>query len=118
MMSDVLDETKAGEDGTGLVKLDPWLEPYKEKLRNRYLHFLHMKSVLDEHGGPLGEMTLGHKYFGLNRGMHEGKSGVWYREWAPLAQSLRLIGDFNGWDRGATFLQPRSVGRVVGVFAG
>ncbi len=30
---------------------------------------------------------------------------MWYREWAPGAQSLRLIGDFNGWDRGATFLE-------------
>jgi 1,4-alpha-glucan branching enzyme len=24
---------------------------------------------------------------------------VWYREWAPAALQLRLIGDFNNWDR-------------------
>ncbi|MDB5333962.1 MAG: glgB, partial [Phycisphaerales bacterium] len=28
-----------------------------------------------------------------------GKAGVWYREWAPEALQLRLIGDFNHWDR-------------------
>ncbi len=30
-----------------------------------------------------------------------GRPGVWYREWAPGAHSLSLIGDFNGWDRAA-----------------
>lgn len=24
--------------------------------------------------------------FGLNRGMHEGRQGIWYREWAPGAK--------------------------------
>ena len=30
---------------------------------------------------------------------------MWYREWAPGAHYLALIGDFNGWDRGANPLQ-------------
>jgi len=37
----------------------------------------------------------------LNRGFREREPGVWYREWAPAATYLGLIGDFNGWDRGA-----------------
>ena len=90
------------DDGTGLISLDPWLEPYADQLRSRFKHYLHFRDVLDQHGGPLGEMTTGHLYFGFNRGTHEGKTGVWYREWAPGAQSLRLVGDFNNWDRGAT----------------
>ncbi|HVT80286.1 MAG TPA: alpha-amylase family glycosyl hydrolase, partial [Phycisphaerae bacterium] len=88
------------DDGTGLVALDPWLEPYSQHLRNRFLHYKHFRSQLEEHGGVLGEMTTGHMYFGLNRGTKEGKGGVWYREWAPGAKYLSLIGDFNGWDRG------------------
>ena len=99
------------DDGTGLVRLDPWLEPYSQHLRNRYLHFLHFRSILEQHGGALGEMTTGHQYFGFNRGTHEGKSGVWYREWAPGAKSLKLIGDFNGWAREGRC----GKGRVVGV---
>src|SRR4051812_39131399 len=90
------------DDGTGLIALDPWLEPYAEHLRNRFQHYLHFRAALDQHGGPSGEMTAGHKFFGLNRGTHEGKAGVWYREWAPGAKHLSLVGDFNGWDRGAT----------------
>jgi 1,4-alpha-glucan branching enzyme len=89
-------------DGTGLVRLDPWLEPYSEHLRNRYKHYLHMRSRVDDHGGLQGEMTMGHTYFGLNRGMREGEPGVWYREWAPAAQRLKLIGDFNAWNRDQT----------------
>ena len=50
-------------------------------------------------GGLLGPISQGHHYFGFNRGERDGKPGVWYREWAPGALQLRLIGDFNGWDR-------------------
>ena len=28
----------------------------------------------------------GYKFYGLNRGEHEGKKGIWYREWAPGAK--------------------------------
>lgn len=31
-------------------------------------------------------MGAGWKYYGLNRGEHEGKTGIWYREWAPGAR--------------------------------
>jgi 1,4-alpha-glucan branching enzyme len=93
------------DDGTGLVSLDPWLEPYSNHLRNRFLHYKHMRSILDEHGGVRGEMTTGPLYFGFNRGTRDGKPGVWYREWAPAAKSLRLIGDFNEWNRDAHHLE-------------
>jgi 1,4-alpha-glucan branching enzyme len=88
-----------GDEGTGLVRLDPWLAPYAQQLRNRFLHYRHFREVLDQHGGPMGEMTTGHKYFGFNRGSRDGVTGVWYREWAPGARGLTLVGDFNGWDR-------------------
>jgi 1,4-alpha-glucan branching enzyme len=98
-----------GDDGAGLVRLDPWLEPYGERLRNRHLHYKHFRELLDQHGGPTGEMTTGHLYFGLNRGVgrgaNEGKTGVWYREWAPEAKGVSLIGDFNEWNREAHRLE-------------
>ncbi len=28
----------------------------------------------------------GYNFYGLNRGEHEGKTGIWYREWAPGAR--------------------------------
>jgi len=87
-------------DGTGLIALDPWLEPYRDRLLGRHAHYLWMLSNLP-FSDLLGSTSKGHQYFGLNRGEHEGKTGVWYREWAPGATALSLIGDFNGWVRGA-----------------
>ncbi|HYO08857.1 MAG TPA: alpha-amylase family glycosyl hydrolase [Tepidisphaeraceae bacterium] len=86
-------------DGTALMEHDPWLGPYEQRLRDRHAHFRHALSRFDSTGGLLGAVSQGHKYFGFNRGELWGKPGVWYREWAPAALQLRLIGDFNNWDR-------------------
>ncbi|MBC8107001.1 MAG: alpha amylase C-terminal domain-containing protein [Anaerolineae bacterium] len=86
-------------DGTGIVRLDPMLGPYSGQLRDRYNYYRHVKSRIDQTGGLLGPISLGHNHFGFNRGELYDKPGVWYREWAPGALQLRLIGDFNNWDR-------------------
>ena len=88
---------KHQSDGTHLIKLDPLLKPFASQLRVRFAHYQHFKSAIEKSGGGLGEISQGHLYFGFNR----GKSGVWYREWAPAAHSLSLIGDFNDWNRDA-----------------
>ncbi|HZL35750.1 MAG TPA: alpha-amylase family glycosyl hydrolase [Tepidisphaeraceae bacterium] len=88
-------------DGTGLVQHDPWLEPYADRLRERYAHYKKLLARFDATGGLTGEISRGHCYYGFNRGEQNGKPGVWYREWAPEAMQLRLIGDFNDWNRDA-----------------
>jgi 1,4-alpha-glucan branching enzyme len=97
-------------DGTALIAGDPWLEPYADKLRARHAHYRKVMAQFEPHGGILGQVSQGHRYFGFNRGELWGKPGVWYREWAPAALQLRLIGDFNGWDRFATPLVRDSFG--------
>jgi 1,4-alpha-glucan branching enzyme len=87
------------DDGTGLLAFDPWLEPYAQRLRDRYGHYKYVRHEVEKSGGILGPISQGHHYFGLNRGEKDGKPGVWYREWAPQAYALFLTGDFNGWDR-------------------
>ncbi|HLK55845.1 MAG TPA: alpha-amylase family glycosyl hydrolase [Chthonomonadaceae bacterium] len=84
-----------------LISLDPWLVPHQEKLRQRFSRYQAIRARIERDGGLLGPISQGHHRFGLNRGEQEGQPGVWYREWAPGAQSLALIGDFNGWDRQA-----------------
>src|SRR5271170_2288551 len=86
-------------DGTDLVRLDPWLENYRPQLRDRFGYYKSVLSKIDSTGGLMGPISQGHRFFGFNRGELYGKSGVWYREWAPNALQLRLIGDFNHWDR-------------------
>ncbi|MCC5830825.1 MAG: alpha amylase C-terminal domain-containing protein [Phycisphaeraceae bacterium] len=93
------------KDGTGLIEHDPWLEPHREALKARYRHYRALLARFDDHGGLLGPISRGHRRFGLNRGEHEGRKGIWYREWAPSAHSLALIGDFNQWDRQAHRMQ-------------
>ena len=88
-------------DGTRLIELDPYLKPYAFQLRERFKQYLHFKTFIEKTGGVLGDISQGHRYFGFNSGEREGESGIWYREWAPSAHSLSLIGDFNGWDRDA-----------------
>ncbi len=84
-----------------LLAIDPWLTPFADRLESRNLEFQAALKEMEPGGGLLGPISQGHLYFGLNRGENEGQPGVWYREWAPAAQSLALVGDFNGWSRDA-----------------
>lgn len=86
-------------DGTALAQSDPWLANYTGALRARHQYLVGAIAKIDQQGGLLGQISTGHKFFGFNRGEFHGKPGVWYREWAPGALQLRLIGDFNNWDR-------------------
>src|SRR3954466_13045648 len=101
----VLESGQSGKplpaDGTGLIQHDAWLGPYADPLRERYGYYRSVLAQIDQTGGLLGAISQGHHYFGFNRGEQDGRPGVWYREWAPGAVQLRLIGDFNGWDRHA-----------------
>ena len=51
--------------------------------------------------GELGgwdTFTSGYSRFGLNPAEDaKGRSGLLYREWAPGAHAVSLVGDFNGW---------------------
>jgi 1,4-alpha-glucan branching enzyme len=89
-MATNVDYSKA-TDGTRVIADDPWLEPYAPVLRARYAKFQATKKDIEEKEGSLGQFALGYKHFGFNR---VGKSIV-YREWAPGAQELYVIGDFS-----------------------
>ena len=91
-------KSKKLADGTGLVEQDPWLAPHADALRHRWQHYMKIKESILKSGGLLGPISQGHTYFGFNRGELDGQKGVWYREWAPGATALGLLGDFNGWD--------------------
>lgn len=93
------------EDGSALIAIDPWLAPYADRLRDRIRRYHASRERIEADGGLLGPISQGHTIFGLNRGERDGAPGVWYREWAPGASYLALIGDFNGWDRGANPLE-------------
>ncbi|GHV09793.1 1,4-alpha-glucan branching enzyme [Bacteroidia bacterium] len=78
----------------GLIKNDPWLKPYSAAIEGRYTYFLQKEKELTQNGKQsLSDFALGYNYFGL----HHTPAGWVFREWAPHANAIFLIGDFNNW---------------------
>ncbi|KAI1045203.1 hypothetical protein LB505_004973 [Fusarium chuoi] len=85
-------------DGTGVVKLDPWLEPFSEALRRRFSKTQDWIKTINDTEGGLEKFSRGAEKFGFNV---DANNNIVYREWAPNATAAFLIGDFNNWDRNA-----------------
>ena len=78
----------------GLVAKDAYLEPYEEAIKGRHDHAEWKIKQLTRNGRrTLSDFANGHKYFGL----HKLPRGWVFREWAPNATDIFLIGDFNSW---------------------
>ena len=86
-----------------LVKNDPWLEPYSDEIQRRIDSFQGTLDHYKKDFGGLKKFASAHQYLGFN--YDKKNKGWWYREWAPKAEMLSLIGDFNGWDRSANKLK-------------
>lgn len=82
-----------------LVQDDPWLEPQTEAIRGRMRFFEDTLADIKHFCGSLSAYATGHKQIGIH---YKPKENRWVvREWAPGAQAVSLIGDFNGWNREA-----------------
>ena len=74
---------------------DPWLMPYKDAVDARHARILEaMEDIMVD--GSLSKGINNHLYYG----MHRTADGNWvFREWAPNASKIYLIGEFNNWKR-------------------
>ncbi|RMD73849.1 MAG: 1,4-alpha-glucan-branching enzyme, partial [Lentisphaerae bacterium] len=81
-----------------LVEDNAELTPFADLIVHQLEYYRKRLAWIESCVGSLEEMANGHRYFGFNRGEHDGESGWFYREWAPAAKALYLIGDFNDWD--------------------
>lgn len=78
----------------GLVARDKYLEPFEEAIQGRHDHALWKINELTRNGEvSLLDFANGYQYFGL----HQLKDGWVFREWAPHATDIFLVGDFNNW---------------------
>ena len=75
-----------------LVDLDPWLAPHEPviKAREAYVSST-LRRVLD--GKSPADFALGFRHFGL----HQTAAGWTFREWAPNATRVVMVGDFSDW---------------------
>ncbi len=79
----------------GIVQRDPWLEPFENAIQGRHDHAEWMANHLTNNGKmSLADFATGYMYYGLHR---DQKGGWVFREWAPNATEICLIGDFNNW---------------------
>ncbi|KAK7227070.1 hypothetical protein V2G26_015073 [Clonostachys chloroleuca] len=84
-------------DGTGVVKLDPWLEPFSDALRRRFSKTQEWIQTINESEGGIDKFSQGFNHYGFTI----NDNTIVYREWAPNAEEAYLIGDFNEWNRGS-----------------
>ncbi len=89
-----------------LVKCDPWLEPFNDAIQGRYDHVIYKLNELTGGKKSLAEIADGHLYFGL----HRTARGWVFREWAPNATDIYLIGDFNNWQETEQYRLKRIAG--------
>ncbi|CAN6604403.1 hypothetical protein TRVA0_002S04104 [Trichomonascus vanleenenianus] len=98
----------AKEDITqAILKIDPWLEPFKGDIARRHAVAEEWLARFDKNEGGLEKFAKGYEYYGFHVG---DNNEIVYREWAPNATRASLIGDFNNWDREATPMTVNSFG--------
>ena len=80
------------EETLNIIKNDPWLEPFAKAIEGRHLHAIAKEKELVGKKS-LSEFAGGYLYYGLHF-----ESPEWvFREWAPNAKEIYLIGDFSDW---------------------
>ncbi len=78
-----------------ILRNDPWLEPYAPAIEGRHEDVVRkLKELTANTGGSLTEFANAYKYFGLH---HKSDGGWVFREFAPNATDIWLIGTFNEW---------------------
>ena len=82
-----------------IIADDPWLEPFQDAIQGRHLDVMRKLHDLTQHGS-LVDFANAYNYFGL----HKRKGGGFvFREYAPNASSVTLIGDFSKWQEDPRF---------------
>lgn len=77
-----------------IIKFDPNLADFENDINLRMDCYKAKRKELVGENGDLVSFANGHKYFGI----HRTSCGWVYREWAPAAEKMYFMGDFNNWD--------------------
>ena len=77
---------------------DGYLKPFEAEIRGRAQRAANRAAELTGGKQSISDWANAHNYFGLRKVKVEGEGEQWcFREWAPHATSMWLVGDFNGW---------------------
>ena len=89
-----------------IIENDPWLAPYQAAIEGRHNHALWRERELTGGKESLTDFASGYLYYGLQRTV----DGWVFREWAPNATEIFLIGDFSDWQEQERFRLKRIEG--------
>ena len=96
---------RAGKSRGVCLLDDPMLAPYREAIAGRAAYARALAKRLAG-GKRLADWAAAHEYYGL----HRVKGGWTFREWAPNATAMYLVGDFSGWKVSPEFSLKRKPG--------
>ncbi len=91
-----------------IVKSDPFLEPFASAIHGRHQYAMQVEKKLIAENRSLSDFATGYLFFGL----HRLTDGWVFREWAPNATAIYLIGDFNNWQKHNDYLLKRSANGI------
>lgn len=84
---------------------DTYLLPYAKAIVGRYQRLVLKREEIAGYGRTLSSAINNHLYYGVHF-----SDGRWcFREWAPNAKTIYVVGDFNGWSRVQEF-KMRNIG--------
>lgn len=92
-----------------MFRKDPYLKPYENIIRRRLDKIRVTEDRLTGGQSSLSDFASGHEYFGLHF-----RNNEWvFREWAPNAERISIIGDMTGWyEEQPFFLEKNSTSGV------
>ena len=73
---------------------DAFLAPYRAAIEGRARHARELAARLAGKAEALADWASAHEFYGLHR---RADGSFVFREWAPHATSIWLVGDFTGW---------------------
>ncbi len=84
-----------------ILDIDPYLAPHEKDLQLRMQLYRQARERLGA-TKSLSDFANGHHYYGF----HQTEDSWLYREWAPNAERIALVGDFNGWNNQKHVMEP------------
>ena len=76
-----------------LLEYDSWLKPFENQILARRENYRSKLDYINSKWGSLYNFASNHLYLGLHKGQNE-----WvFREYAPNAKEIYIVGDFSNW---------------------
>ncbi len=86
-----------------ILKNDPYLQPYANVVNRRINKIQTTEKRLSQQSLNISDFASGHEYFGLH-----WRDNEWvFREWAPHATTIYIVGDMTEWQEKKSFALKR-----------